>query len=456
MREALEKIKEEMGPDAFILGTKQIRKKGPLGFGDRKFLQVTAAVEDDAVPPKKLETREKEPEPSIDVKQDGEAGFATVAAATQAQEVATYNAFGRASAASDEPVEKSTGPFSESFEAVFREARAKPRSGSEEKGNRPLRKELDEIKTMVAGLGGQSTDLSPIQRDLDELKGLLYNVIRSQTPIFGKSLSPTLLAHFQRLKDSGVDEAVAAKLIQIADDKLSDKEKDNSRKAVAYIRAMIKKAIDVSDMRKRKKGRIAALVGPTGVGKTTTLAKLAAFATLQEQLKVALITLDTYRIAAVEQLKTYAKIMDIPVQVALNINELRQAIQFHQDKDMILIDTAGHSQRDQAGMDTLCSFLQDQSDIEVHLVLSATTKGADLNDIVEKFEVLHPNYLIFSKMDETSAYGPLFNQIVRTKKPVSYVTTGQNVPEDFEFANRDMLADLVIGRNLELVTGGKP
>lgn len=450
MKEALAQIKEEMGPDAFILSTRQIIKKGPLGFGDRKFLQVTAAMEEDdlqAHQAKKPDVTANKP--SIDIRQ-AEESEASVKVEQPIAAAPTYNATGK-SALSD------AKPFSSGFEAVFAEARdpknrTRNKSGSEQATNQPLRKELKELKSMVAELSDKSTDISPLQRELGELKGMLYNVIKSQTPIFGKSLTATLLAHYQKLKDAGVDEGVAAKLIQIIDDKLEGEHRDNSKKVLAYVRALIQKSIDVRDPNSGSK--IQALVGPTGVGKTTTLAKLAANAVLQDHKNVVMITLDTFRIAAVEQLKTYAKIMEIPVQVALNLSELRQAIQFYQDADMILIDTPGHSHKDRAGMETLQEFLKDQHDIDVHLVLSATTKSSDLNEIVQKFLPLKPGYLIFSKLDETSAYGPLFNQIVKTKMPVSYLTIGQSVPEDFAAATPEMMADLLIGKNLGMLKRG--
>ena len=472
MKEALEKIKEEMGADAFILSTKQINKKGPLGFGDRKFLQVTAAIEEDKLlPPPKSGG-------NLDIQQDQEEAWHLVGAgeggaAPTAPAAPTYNAGGRKAAAKAKPSAAAArsgesadlGAFTSGFEAVFESARgAKPlfdapvppkREGGEERDNKPLRSEISEIKQMVREMGTRSSDVAPLQRELSELKGLLYNVIRNQTPLGGKSLTPTLFSQFQKLKDSGMDESVAAKLIQIVDSKLKGEAREDEEQVARLLLNLLRNSVDVAGIPKLEPGkpRIMALVGPTGVGKTTTLAKIAAHA-LYADGKVVLITLDTYRIAAVEQLKTYAGIMQLPIQVALNVNELRQAIQFHQDKSLILIDTAGHSPRNAQSMATLQQFLADQGDIEVHLVLSATTKATDLAEIVNRFEVLNPSYLIFSKLDETAGYGALFTQVVRTKKPVSYVTTGQSVPEDFEPASKDLLAGLFMGRALENLKGG--
>lgn len=464
MKEALEKIKEEMGPDAFILSTKQISKKGPLGFGDRKFLQITAAVEVDEEKPK------AEVGSGIDIRQPEERNDLKRLPSPEKKHqpppgIPTYNMQGKQSLFGDitkELVNAQAGkdPFTLGFETVFEEAHKQPvkkkasRKG-EDDGQKPLRTELSELREMVASLSGQTTDLSPIQEEFRELKGLLYNVIKNQSPIFGKSLTPTLITFYQQLKDCGVDERLAAKLIRLVDSKLPDAEKDNRNKVSGFLYELLRQSIEVSGPQtKAKRPRVVALVGPTGVGKTTTLSKLAAYTALQEQSGVAFITLDTYRIAAVDQLKTYAKIMEIPVQVALNKNELKQAIQFHQDKALILVDTAGHSHRDQAGMAALQEFLNDSGQIEVHLVMSATTKGSDLTDIASRFEMLKPDYLLFTKLDETTAYGELFNQIVKSKKPVSYVTTGQNVPEDFEFATREMLAGLILGYGLDRYKGG--
>jgi len=457
MKEALDKVKAEMGADAFILATKQVSRKGPLGIGERKFLQVTAAIEEDGSAPEpaaaaaaaaevadSTEPAEATPKPLLDIREDEEDAWREALKEPPSGGSGTYDAGGR-EAVSD----SAASPFSAGFETVFADARqAAEKSGKRDEGGRPLRKELDDLKTMVTKLGEDKQDITPLQKELGELKSLLYSVVRNQTPSLGNAVPPQLVSWFQRLKDTGMDESVAAKLIQITEKKLSPEECAVRKKVDRFLQAAIRQSITVARISRGKGPHVAALVGPTGVGKTTTLAKLAAHAALQQKAKVALITLDTYRIAAVEQLKTYARIMDIPVQVALNLGELRSAIQFHQDKDLILIDTAGHSPRDQEAMTTLEAFLDGQDDIEVHLVLSATTKAGDLADIVAKFAPLEPAYLVFTKLDETSSYGQLFNQIIRTKKPVSYVTTGQNVPEDFDFASAEMLAALFVGHSL--------
>ena len=493
MKEALEKIKEEMGPDAFILGTKSIKKKGPLGFGDRNFLQVTAAVEETALPsdaapmPSDAATlpADKPTGGTIDIRQDSEASFAAkgenrrkpAAKAKPKPEsndpsavfpkVPTYTAGGTTILPEDSLLDSeplASNRFSQGFEAIYGDALRKAqadgggnRETRDSKENRPLREELSELRELVQGLNQKETDLAPLHREIQDLKGLLYSVIRNQSPIAGLKLSPTMISAYQRLKDSGVEENIAAKMIRMAHEKLKDEHRDQSKRVQAFLHQLFCGLIDVADptLVEPARARVMALVGPTGVGKTTTLAKLAAYAHLQAGSEVVLITLDTYRIAAVEQLKTYAKIMEIPVQVALNSSELRQAIQFHQDKALILIDTAGHSQRDEIGMDNLMQFFGNQEDIEVHLVLSATTKASDLNDIVTRFTPLDPDYLLFTKLDETSQYGSLFTQMIKAKKPVSFVTTGQNVPEDFEFAGKDMLAALFSGYSLAQARGSQ-
>ena len=194
---------------------------------------------------------------------------------------------------------------------------------------------------------------------------------------------------------------------------------------------------------KKKQQRIA-LVGPTGVGKTTTLAKIAASYLSSHSNSVALITVDTYRIAAVEQLKVYGEIMHLPVDVVITPEQLEKAIDRYRDKELILIDTAGRSPRDCYCIDELATFLTPQLNIDRHLVLSATTRENELLDAIERFQCLGITNTIFTKIDECLNLGILLNVQIQNANPLSYFTNGQRVPEDLLEASPKVAAELIM------------
>jgi flagellar biosynthesis protein FlhF len=191
--------------------------------------------------------------------------------------------------------------------------------------------------------------------------------------------------------------------------------------------------------------RIMCFVGPTGVGKTTTIAKLAAHFTFFQQKKVGLITLDTYRIGAVDQLKTYGEIIGIPVEVAMTPHDLKQVVDKFREKDIVLIDTMGYPAQNKARLHELCGFLKVIKPIDNHLVLSCTTKYQDLLKIAHDYKLLKYNYLIFTKLDETDTFGAILNLVHLTNIPVAYITNGQNVPEAIEPVTPEKLARLILG-----------
>jgi flagellar biosynthesis protein FlhF len=192
--------------------------------------------------------------------------------------------------------------------------------------------------------------------------------------------------------------------------------------------------------------KVFVLIGPTGVGKTTTIAKLAARAKLTDGRKTALITLDTFRIAAVDQLAKYAEIIGIPLAVASDPVEFGAALKefTREDTDVIFVDSAGRSQRDELKMAELKEFLGSVPGSEVHLVLSATTQPRTLKSVVEKFGSLGIHRVILTKLDEASSFGALLEPLVEIGKPISYLTDGQNVPDDIMASDPDRLADLVL------------
>lgn len=192
------------------------------------------------------------------------------------------------------------------------------------------------------------------------------------------------------------------------------------------------------------KGRTVVLVGPTGVGKTTTLAKLAARLTLVDRASVGLITADTYRIAAVQQLRTYAEILGVPLVVASTPEELRRARKELVGRDVILVDTAGRSPRHALHMSELRGHIAALEPDEVHLVLSLTTRGPDMAQAAEAFAQARFDRYLFTKLDEASSPVAALAALLKVPRPVSYVTTGQRVPEDLEVAHPGRLAEEVL------------
>lgn len=186
--------------------------------------------------------------------------------------------------------------------------------------------------------------------------------------------------------------------------------------------------------------RVVALVGPTGVGKTTTIAKLAAHHRLREKWRVGLITVDTYRIAAVEQLRTYADIMDLPMEIVTSPREMRSAVGKLADMDLILIDTAGRSPRDEVRVRELKSVLTEAAPDEVHLVLSAVASEESMISAIDRFQPVGVSRLLISKLDETDHLASVLTPILGSKLPLSYTTHGQTVPDDISVADGLRLA----------------
>ena len=174
------------------------------------------------------------------------------------------------------------------------------------------------------------------------------------------------------------------------------------------------------------------LVGPTGVGKTTTLAKIAAGEVINNRKKIAFITTDTYRIAAIEQLKTYANLLNVPVEVVYKLEDFQKAVKKYEDYDHVFIDTAGRNYREMKYIEELQNLIDFKQDIETFLTLSMTMKERDIQGIIKNFEILSIDKFIFTKLDETSTYGTLVNIIVQNKKGLAYLTYGQDVPDDVE------------------------
>ena len=225
----------------------------------------------------------------------------------------------------------------------------------------------------------------------------------------------------------------------------SSREGRTPETCLGYLRWKLMEAVEVTGP-ELAGTKIWSFIGPTGVGKTTTLAKIAAHFSLRFSKKISLITIDTYRIGAVEQLKTYARILRLPLEIAPGREELQEILRRNSHQDLVLIDTAGRNPHQPGQLEELKDFLTVDPRVENNLVLSATTKDFDLAQIVQGFSLLPIRSYIFTKIDETEEYTSLFNQLLRYKRPLSYLTNGQRVPEDIELATKGKVASLVLNR----------
>ena len=187
------------------------------------------------------------------------------------------------------------------------------------------------------------------------------------------------------------------------------------------------------------------LVGPPGVGKTTTIAKIAADLVFKENKKVGVLTIDTYRIGAVEQLKIYAEIMNIKFKSVLSPDEISKAIEEMSDCDIVLIDTTGRGCKNSMQISELKNYIKSSKSDNIHLVLGITTKDSDLEAIIDSYNNINFNNIIITKLDETTTYGSILNIATYAKKPISYITTGQNVPNDIIKPSKDKLIKILLG-----------
>lgn len=391
IKEALAQIRKELGDDALIISTREMA--GTLG---RKFVEVTAAAE---------ESPEQRTQRSTSV---------------------------MTSTALEEQIVRNRMLLSESL--------------------KPLKEELFQIRNLVNEMRRQHDStgrMEPLREEVRDLKKL-FSALSKQSKIdVTLEFSEPIRAVYEQLVTSEVDECFSYQLVDMLNSQLPPVEKENAKTVRARMRSLLARLISAAKPVSLNHSRpsIMAFVGPTGVGKTTTIAKLAARCSLQTRRKVTLITIDTYRIAAVEQLKTYARIMNLPIFVCYNVSEMRKAIKDNRDSALILIDTAGRSQTDSEQVRDLRTYFADEKGIEVLLVLSATTKNSDLRDITQRYAPVGTKKLVFTKLDETTTYGPILNEAVNTKLPLAYFTTGQNVPDDIETASTSKLASMILTEN---------
>ena len=262
-----------------------------------------------------------------------------------------------------------------------------------------------------------------------------------------KSSAPPLEKSFlQKMLSAGISPEFVGELAEDLRGWRDDSRREESPEScLHYLRWKLMEAVEVTGP-EAEGAKVWSFIGPTGVGKTTTLAKLAAHFSLRLAQRITLVTIDTYRIGAVDQLRTYARILGLPLEIAAGREEFQEILWSHRDQDRVLVDTAGRNPYSQEQLEELKAILSVDGRVENHLVLSATTKDFDLARVVERFSLLPIRSYIFTKLYETDEYTSLFNQLLRFKRPLSYLTNGQKVPEDIELATKGKVASLVLNR----------
>jgi flagellar biosynthesis protein FlhF len=294
-----------------------------------------------------------------------------------------------------------------------------------------------------------AAEVAALKKQLENMRRTLITPAFAAGPWVGQS--PVLPETYARLIAADVSPELARDLVQSARSRASVLEQGSRAQEgkvwqVALLEEMRSRCpVDSTLGIGENRPRIAALVGPPGAGKTTTLVKLAVNYGLATRRPTLLISMDTYRVAAADQLRSYASILGVGFQVPETIAALAQTIDENRAKDLILIDTPGlgfHDLEDQAD---LAQFLATRADIDRHLVLSSSLKPADLTRVIDTYEPFRPGHLLFTRLDETCSLGPIFSEASRTGKPLSFFGTGQRIPEDLEAATHARLIEPLLG-----------
>ncbi len=310
----------------------------------------------------------------------------------------------------------------------------------EEIASTAIEEKLDSLKEMLASqMKNESAKTEETKKDTDSDKP------KEQNPNFA-----FIQLVYNQLLENEVDEKYANKIISEVESSLKKDANIDTILPGIYQKIILKLGETVRIDTDSKTSKLVFFVGPTGVGKTTTIAKLASSFKLDKKLRIAMITSDTYRIAAVEQLKTYANILGVPLKVVYTLEELNSAINDFEDYDIVLVDTAGRSHKNKEQCEEMKhlindSVLPENMTKEVYLVLSAATKYKDLLNIVDVYGKIGKFNLIFTKLDETSTLGNILNIKLKTGASLSYVTCGQVVPDDIRIIDAQALAKQLLG-----------
>ncbi len=420
-KDAILLAKDDLGPDAIVMNVKKIKPGGIMRLFRKPSVELTAAIDDDVSEQAATVQKRREPEKTgeqvIDLKQERKS--------ENPEEPEEHFLFGKA--------------FGDTKEEYSEEAQ----NAIEEKINSIAKLLEQQMQTQ------KTSEINSIKETADQAiasgEALRVTAKEEEQPVQSNKNKVVDLV-IRQLTDSEVSLAHAQEII----DELSlkdDKQPVDNILANVYQKIVLKLG-EIKTLKKgEKKPKIIFFVGNTGVGKTTTMAKLASLCTLDMKLKCAMFSIDTYRIAAIEQLKTYANILSAPMEVVYTPEEMTQNVEKYKNYDLILVDTAGRSHKSEEQKEDLKQIIDSVNgyEHEIFLVVSATVKYSDLLSIANTYGELFDYNLIFTKLDETNGLGSILNLKLDTGKSLSYVTWGQNVPDDIGVLDPQIIAKKLLG-----------
>ena len=492
MPEAMQKIRAELGKDAVILNSKEIKVGGFLGMFRKRKWEVVAAMD-----PKPSRTAAKEMLTNVLQQAAGQGNQAAAAAAQ------TLNGFGQSTQATN-PLEEILQQINAASQQKVQSNQPAFQAGMQTQVQQQTVSNLGQqqvvvpqVQTAPSQMAAQlyqqtkppvaqptsgSSDIKPrapkrqpvleVEEDEDDIEEEPIPVKTKKTAVVDREQEQELLKEIRTMREmikqiQNKDiQGAAAPIIQSVRERLVDQEflevvleetingliadplYENIAQNEDAVWKLLKERM-VTKLRNQRPivndRRVINFVGPTGVGKTTTLAKLAAEQVLKQKKKVGFITSDTYRISAVDQLKTYASILNVPVEVVFSPQDLPKAMKKLEDRELIFMDTAGRNYRNQLYVSELNNMLRHHEDSLTYLVLSMTTKYKDMRAITQNFAAFQIDRVLFTKIDETESFGSIMNIAHDFGLPPSYITNGQNVPNDIYPFDEEKFVDLILG-----------
>ena len=421
MQDAIRAIKEELGPDAVILSSKEVHHGGRLmSYFNKPVLEVMAAAEQDPLPP---------------IKASGEA--------PAKQESRTVP--------SPAPVSTWTQPmgaetFRETLQGMLGTTRPTPPRVAAPVVSAPVPRRVP--PTPVRSSARPQDRLHDLRNELRELSRELGASLPPASQSLGHHAIPEIASLCRNLVAQGLRPSSADRLGRSLALELTRRHSKEPEDIQAALAKCLAQDIRVSGPVLSGQGdrTIVMMIGTNGAGKTAAITKLATHYQLEEKRSVAIVSLDTYRLASVEQLRMYADVLGIPFESAFSAKQAAACVHRHADADLILIDTGGFGEQDLALVHTLHQLLKDEPEVQTHVVVSASTREQDLHRQVAQIHALPLLRLLFSKLDETDAFGALYELSYQSGIPLSYWSAGQRVPEDLEVATPNRLAEFLIGR----------